>query len=116
MIDSTHVAAEFVDGVLVASIKAEKIGDYECPIISAELRGALPKARPRLVVDMSQVMLLSSAGIGMLLDLYRACQGAQGKFALCAIDEDVLGSLRVTKMDRLFNIKPDRASALAMMV
>ncbi len=116
MLDSTHLSAEFVDGVLVAAIKTEKVGEYECPIIATELRSVLAKSKPLLVLDMSRVMLLSSAGIGMLLDLFRTCQAAGGKFSMCAMDEDVLGSLKVTKMDRLFNIKPDRESALAVMV
>ena len=115
MIESTHLSAEFVNGVLVAAIRTEKVSDYESNIISAELKGALAKSKPRLVLDMSAVMLLSSAGIGMLLDLLRMCQSAGGKFAMCAMDEDVLGSLRVTKMDRLFNIRPDRTAALSMM-
>lgn len=115
MLDSTHLLAEFVDGVLVAAIRTEKVGDYESQIITGELKGALAKGKPRLVLDMTQVMILSSAGIGMLLDLSRLCVAGGGKFAVCAMDEDVLGSLRVTKMERLFNIKPDRASALAVM-
>ncbi len=116
MLDSHQVSAAFVDGVLVAVIKTEKVGEYECGIISQDLKGVLPKAKPRLLLDMSAVMLLSSAGIGMLLDLFRTCQASGGKFAICAMDEDVLGSLKVTKMDRLFNIRTDRASALAVMV
>jgi anti-anti-sigma factor len=116
MHDTTYLAAEFVNGVLVAAIKTEKVGEYESQIIAGELKGLLAMSRPRLVLDMSAVMLLASAGIGMLLDLFRHCQAAGGKFSMCAMDEDVLGSLRVTKMDRLFNIKADRASALAVMV
>jgi anti-anti-sigma factor len=116
MLDSTHLNAEFVGGVLVAAIKTEKVGEYESQVISTELRSVLAKSKPKLVLDMSRVMLLSSAGIGMLLDLFRACQSAGGKFAMCAMDEDVLGSLRVTKMDRLFNIKSDRAGALEVML
>ncbi|MCA9288597.1 MAG: STAS domain-containing protein [Phycisphaerales bacterium] len=116
MLDSTYLIGEYTDGVLVASVKTEKVGEYEAQIIAAELKEALSKGKPRLVLDMQAVLLLASAGIGMLLDLFRHCQSGGGKFAMCAMDEDVLGSLRVTKMDRLFNIKKDRASALAVMV
>lgn len=116
MIDSTYVRGEFVEGVLVASIRAEKLGDYESQIVSGEIKGALAKSKPRLVIDMAQVVVMSSAGIGMLLDLFRAVQGAGGKIAMCALDEDVLGSLRVTKMDRLFNIRADRAAAMSAVV
>ena len=116
MIDSTHLSAAFVGGVLVAAIRTEKVGDYEAQIMLPELKAALAKAKPRLVLDMSAVMLLSSAGIGMLLDLFRFCQAGGGKFSICAMDEDVLGALRVTKMDRLFNIKESREAALELMV
>ena len=115
MLDSTYLVGEYTDGVLVATVRAEKIGEYEAQIIGAELKEALSKGKPRLVLDMHAVMLLASAGIGILLDLFRHCQSSGGTSGLCAMDEDELSSLKVTKMDRLFNIKKDRASALAVM-
>lgn len=115
MAESTHVSCEFAAGTLVATIRAEKVGDYEAGIIGGEIKGQLARAKPRLVLDMTSVMLLSSAGIGMLLDLHRACHSAGGKFAMCSLDSDILGSLRATKIERLFTIRPDRASALELM-
>jgi anti-sigma B factor antagonist len=110
-IDTTNVAARTEQGTLVARIRCPKVSDFESPGILADLKPALAAHAGRLVVDLAEVTLISSAGLGMLIQLKRECDGAKGKLAICGVSEEIMGLFKLTNLHRMFTIKPDLAQA-----
>lgn len=112
LLDSLHASAEGFDGHAIATIKCERIAEREGPILLAEL-GEIARSRAcRLAIDLTEVMMISSAGIGSLVQLHRACLEHQGKLVLFGISDEMLAMLKIARLDRLFTIRSTRADAI----
>lgn len=70
--------------------------------------------RKALIVDFSQIEFIDSSGLGMLVSLLKLMNG-RGEMTLCAINPGIHNMFTLTRMDRIFRICPDRASALAQL-
>lgn len=65
------------------------------PQAQRDLDGVLP-AGGRLLIDLSRVTFLSSAGLRLLLLLYREARGGGGRFALAGIPVEVRDVMAAT--------------------
>ncbi|MFI4896200.1 MAG: STAS domain-containing protein [Phycisphaerales bacterium JB059] len=112
LLDSVHAAAEGFPSHAVATVRCERIAEREGPILVSEL-SEVAKARDcRLAIDLTEVMMISSAGIGSLVQLHRACAEHRGKLVLFGISEEMLAMLKVARLDKLFTIKSKRDDAI----
>jgi len=67
-----------------------------------------------LIVDFSKIEFIDSSGLGMLVSLLKMMNG-KGDMMLCALNPGIRNMFTLTRMDRIFRICPDRASALAQL-
>ena len=102
-----------VDGATIARLHAPSISQRESPIIEAETSRAAEAAKWRIVLDFTDVTMLGSMGLGMLITLTKKCQGGGGKLAIFGMNKSLSHLVRLTKLDRLLNIAPDQAAAIA---
>ncbi len=109
---SSYVAARRVGKAAVAQLLREKISEHEAEIIRNEALAAAAESGHRLVIDLSEVRLLTSSGIGALIMIDRECRTKSGKMALTGLTDELLGLLKMTKLDRVFTIKKDQAEAV----
>jgi anti-sigma B factor antagonist len=73
----------------------------------------LPSAdNSRVVLDLSELHFVNSAGLGAFIALYRRCHELGGQVVLANPRRAVGQVLRVTNLDRLMPIYPDVDSAL----
>ncbi|WP_313112079.1 STAS domain-containing protein [Pseudescherichia sp.] len=70
--------------------------------------------RKALIVDFSKIEFIDSSGLGMLVSLLKMMNG-KGDMMLCALNPGIRNMFTLTRMDRIFRICPDRASALAQL-
>jgi len=110
--DSTFVSTEVVNGRLVARLKCEKVAEREAPIISGELGAEASKHSWRLALDMSEVMLLASVGLGALVTLNKNCKANSGKLVVFGLGSELFEVLKITRLDRIITIAKDRDAAL----
>jgi anti-sigma B factor antagonist len=66
-----------------------------------------------LIVDMTAVTHIDSAGVGTLVDVYRKVRAAKGRMSLVGISPRVQGVFEVTRLDKFFMIYPTEREALA---
>lgn len=97
---------------LVGRVVSSKVTEREAPIIEAELSGSAEDSAWRMVVDLTEVGMLASAGLGMLVTLHRKCRDNSGKMAICGVSEDILGALKLSRLDRMLVIKTDLEAAV----
>jgi anti-sigma B factor antagonist len=83
-----------VDDVTVATLEGELDGKT-APIAQSEI---LPLAQPgcKLLIDMSKVPYMSSAGLRMMLLIYRQVTANDGQSVLVGLSEEIEDTMEVT--------------------
>ncbi len=112
MSESSFTTIEHVAGIMVATPQREKIGDYESPIMRGEVEAAAPGSRWKIAVDMSQVRLVASAGLGALVAMNQTCKKNGGKLVLFGLDANLKQVFELTKLHRVLSIVGTRDEAI----
>lgn len=110
--DSIHLGANFTDGVLLAAVKVEKLGEYEAGVIEQELHGLLAQSGCKLALDMASVQVIASVGLGLLVSLNRYIKGKKGKMVLFNLNDNIRSVLKMTRLDSGLAIAPGQAGAM----
>lgn len=111
-VEASFVAVEKVGDAVLARVVCPTVGQREAPIVQEELVAAADAGGGRLVVDLSDVTMLTSVGLGALVTLHNHCRKSKGKLALFGLHETIVDLMKMTRLDKLFPIKKDRESAL----
>ena len=67
----------------------------------------------KLLVNFANVQYLSSAALGKLITLNKRVAEGNGKLVLCSIRPQIYEVFKITKLNRIFDIVDDEATALA---
>ena len=67
--------------------------------------------QPRLVFDCSQVPLIDSAGLELLVETRDACRRRGGQFQLAGVNPLCMDILQATGLDMLFDVFEDSVAA-----
>lgn len=104
------------DEVVVAYLKAGSILDQTLiETVGKELMAAAYEAAGmrKLLINFQQVQYMSSAMLGKLVHLQKKCKDDKIKLKFCNISDNVTEVFKITRLDRLFDIQRDEASAIA---
>ena len=112
MSDTLFVSTQMVEGVGVARVKHEKITDFEANALRGDLSDAAQKFNYRLAIDLTNVLLLASAGIGVLVHMHKTCHEHGGKISVFGVTPDIQKLLELTRLTRLFPIATDQPGAI----
>jgi len=96
----------------VVPLKGE-IDLHVSPTVTATLNEVIDKKPERLVVDLSEVSYIDSAGLAALIQSMQKVEGYGGKFMLSGLQETVRSIFEISRLDQVFQIFPDADSALA---
>jgi anti-sigma B factor antagonist len=110
-----NLSIEYIDTAIVAVLTDAKILDEE-QIQSLE-KAFMPLIEQntgiRLLIDFSNVQFLTSSVLGLLIRINRKVLQSDGQLQLCGIDGKIMDIFKITRLDKVFAIYPDRQSALA---
>lgn len=109
-----EINIKMVQEVSVAELAGE-IDANTAPSIQEKI---LPLAQPgsKILLDMTQVPYMSSAGLRMLLSLYRQTTAKEGKLVLVGLTEDIQDTMSVTGFLDFFTTCETLESGLAALV
>src|SRR5712664_263823 len=96
----------------VVPLKGE-IDLHVSPSVTASLNSMIEKKPQRLVVDLSGVTYIDSAGLAALIGAMQKVEGYGGKFLLAGLQETVRSIFEISRLDQVFQIFPDADAALA---
>lgn len=82
----------------------------------ARLDGLLEAGAPCVVVDLGQLLYISSAGFRMLLIARRLAESRGARLILCGMSQDVRALFDLGKFSQLFPIVASRDEAVAQAV
>lgn len=109
-----NLSIEYIGGIVAAIPTDAKILDEE-QIQSLE-KTFMPLIEQnvgiRLLVDFSHVQFLTSSVLGLLIRIHRKVLQSDGQLRLCCIDGKILDIFKITRLDKVFAIYPDRQSAV----
>lgn len=99
------------DSVTVVELVGE-LNTTTAPDIQKQI---LPLAEPgsKILLDMTQVGYMSSAGLRVLLSLYRQISASDGKIVLIGVNEEIENVMSVTGFLSFFTLSESREAGLA---
>lgn len=99
--------------VMIAQVLCENITHFETTALEQELTAAGQQGRWKLAIDLSQVQLVGSAGLGLFIAVNKLAKTGGGKMVLFAMNQEIYSSLKVTRLTSLFTIVKDKPAAIA---
>jgi anti-sigma B factor antagonist len=106
-----EITTATLDGATVVTVNGE-IDANTAPEAQEKI---LPLASPgcRLVLDMTNVPYMSSAGLRILLATYRQISGGGGKVVLVGVAEEIKDTMSVTGFIKFFTLRDTVSEGVA---
>src|SRR6187397_363474 len=89
----------------VLPLKGE-IDLHVSPVVTASLTAMIEKKPPRVVIDLSDVTYIDSAGLAALIQAMQKVEAYGGKFMLAGLQETVRSIVEIKRLDQVFQILP----------
>ena len=103
---------ELKEGVLVISLEGNLLGEHSNGPVMDLLKENIEAGNKKVLFNLTDMKFINSTGLGMLLTSVYRTRNAGGEVALCCLPEQMKKLLTMTKLESVFNIQPDEASAL----
>jgi anti-anti-sigma factor len=78
-----------------------------------QIQGLVDEGVSRMVLDLTAVAYMDSAGLGMLVHAQGLMRRRKGKLRLCGVSERVASLLKMTMMDAVLPVDADATASLA---
>jgi anti-anti-sigma factor len=88
-----------------------RIDGSNAPLLAQALKGVIAKGMHNIVLDMSEVNFMASAGWWVLIDTQKTCKPA-GELVLATVDKGIKDSLNLVGMGSYFKIFDEVTSAV----
>ena len=109
-----HESVDQVGSVAVAKIvRAKLLDELHIREMGDELLIVLGTQPAAMIVNFEDVEFLSSSSIGQLVKLWKHSRAADIRLVLAELDETLLEALRLTHLDKQFEINTTEKRALA---
>jgi len=83
------------------------------PVVTESLNAMIKKKPKRMVIDLSGVTYIDSAGMAALILAMQEVEAYSGEFFLSGLPETLRSIFETSRLDRTFRIFPDVDAALA---
>jgi anti-sigma B factor antagonist len=116
MASTPRIDVREIDGVKVIRFRDRHLFDERTVRdVAEQLAAVLPNdgSPIRLVLDFTDVALISSSFLSKLILLQRRVDASHGKMRLCEMSNVLQSVFRTSNLDRLFHIDRDQRTALA---
>lgn len=82
-------------------------------VADSQLQSAIADGVTRLVLDLTGVDFLDSAGLGMLVYIYGALNEKNGVMRLCGVSQRIASVFKLTKTDSFLTVDESREASMA---
>lgn len=107
------MAIEWSEGIVVADLQDEPALSDELNILHDRLADAAEGAAPSFVLSFETVSYINSSNIAQMLKLRKRVDELGSELVLSGVSGDIRDVLKITGLDRVFTIVPDKLTALA---
>lgn len=110
--DQFEVAESWIDGIAVLSVR-HSVDMLSAPKLSAAISTALAKRPVGLVVDMTDVVFLASAGMSVLIEAQDQATTASARFGVVAEGAATSRPIKLLGIDAILALYPTLGDALS---
>ena len=105
-----------LDGLNIAVVepKGSLVGGDVLDDLKTTSHDLLAQGNRRLVIDLSNVDLVNSTGLGSLISLNSAFAEAGGHIKLCGLDKRIRNVFVLTRLSEVFDIEETQSEAVAV--
>ena len=107
-----EVSIEELGRVLVIGVNG-RLDTVSAPQFDQRVAPLLAESRPGILVDMSEVSYISSAGLRSILHLVKHAAENGGRVGLFSVPAPVMEVLEISGFPSRLDVYPNRASALS---
>lgn len=101
------------EGTAVVTLSGGMTLGTSLKIVDSQVHAAIADGVSRMVIDLTGVEYVDSAGLGMLVYVYGTLMEKQGVLRLCGVAPRVQSLFQMTKTDAFLTVDGDRAESLA---
>ena len=101
-----------VDGVTVVSLDGRVVLGEETNSLREKVKGLLAEGKRKLVLDMSNVTLIDSAGLGTLVGVHQSAATRGATLRLCNLGAKFKELLQMTRLLTVFEVSTNEAEAV----
>ena len=102
---------ELQPGIVVLEIRSPLLMGVECKRLELAVDQLLSEKKTRVVLDLSHVSKVDSAGVGKIVNSLSRLKIAGGNLCLAGVTGMIGGVLKLTRVDRLVKIYPTALEA-----
>ena len=102
---SAFTTSSGADGVTVVGFPEQVLGGPEAVELAGIVRDAVGKGQTLIVFDLSNVAIMNSSGLGMLVSSLTSVRGKESQLRLAAVPEKVNDLLNMTQLNIVFEIR-----------
>lgn len=107
-----HIVEKDTNGVTVLSLSGRVTLGDESGQLRNTIKQLLAQGKKRLVLDLTDVSYVDSAGLGTLVAAYTSARNEGGEVRLAGITKNFSELLNVTKLLTVFNVHDNVPDAL----
>lgn len=107
-----EVSVEHIDGRLIVTVIG-RLDTVSAPSFDLQLAPLLARPRPHILVDLSGVSYISSAGLRSILQLVKHSASHGGRVGLFGAQPQIVEVIDISGFPSLLDLYPDRETALS---
>lgn len=109
-----NISVEYAEDIIVIAFTNEKIlEEKDIKLLQESILSVIERAEQiKLILDFCNVQFLSSAVLGLLIRISKKIYELGGQLRLCNIDPKIYEIFKITRLTNVFEINPDRDSAI----
>ena len=110
-----RISIEYIENATIVTFTDEKIlEEMDINALQESIMSVIEQAhRLNLILDFCKVRFLSSAVLGLLIRISKKVYERNGQLRLCNIDSRIYEIFKITRLNKIFDIYDDVASAAA---
>jgi anti-sigma B factor antagonist len=101
-----------VDGVTVLELDGRVVLGEETNSLREKVKSLLAEGKQKLVLDMSNVTLIDSAGLGTLVGVHQSASTRGASLRLCNLGAKFKELLQMTRLLTVFDVSSNEAEAV----
>ncbi|MFH1941576.1 MAG: STAS domain-containing protein [bacterium] len=99
--------------VVIIQLDGEMVGGPDAALLSEELHDLIESGQNKIIVDMAMVDWMNSSGLGILIGGLTTVRNSGGDLKLLHLAKKLEELLRITKLQRVFEVFNDEGDAVA---
>lgn len=110
---SVKVTIQEVDGVSVVGLNGRIVLGEESIAMREAVKSLMAAGKKKVVLNMSDVTYIDSAGLGMLVGAYITANNQAASIRLCALGNKFREVLQITRLLTVFDVYDTQAAAIS---